>query len=267
MKIKRLFALIIVLGIVLAVAAFGSGGINNALASVINTVKADGPANSGSLVVSSQADTSGSLSSSAVQIVPAAELPARAPDTTGFFNKLEGSTLTLQYSIVVTGDMQDGGVVSGVGIIAAAGNGAPQSGVINLSEPVQSGTSSDLADLQTLIVTGEMDQSGAVSSIVVSSGIVSTVPGSASAISTADLDLPAAVIPDKIVVTEATKLYHDITEMNIPQGGSSQVIQQVLEAGSLDELTGQMMVTVWGHMDGEQFTADVIVYCNPMMPQ
>ena len=45
-----------------------------------------------------------------------------------------------------------------------------------------------------------------------------------------------------------------------------QSIQQVLEAGSLNGLTAaQSMVTVWGHQDGDQLVADVIVYQNPLL--
>ena len=68
----------------------------------------------------------------------------------------------------------------------------------------------------------------------------------------------------EIVVTTQTKLYKDVTMNQFdgppPQG---QKIQQVLEAGSADEVGQNSMITVWGKKTGDRFIADVLVYMPP----
>ena len=76
--------------------------------------------------------------------------------------------------------------------------------------------------------------------------------------------MPANTTPQKVVVTDATKIYHDVTPMGDLTAGGTQKIQQVLEAGSLDNLTEQTSLTVWGHMEGDQLIADVILYQTPI---
>lgn len=68
----------------------------------------------------------------------------------------------------------------------------------------------------------------------------------------------------EVVVTSQTKLYQDTTMQQFdgppPEG---QKIQQVLEAGSLDEVGQASMITVWGKKTGDRFIADVLVYSPP----
>ncbi len=67
-----------------------------------------------------------------------------------------------------------------------------------------------------------------------------------------------------VVVTNATTLYHDITQMNLNQGAPSGTIQQKVEPGSLAGISANSRVTVWGDQSGNQLTAKVLVYTDPM---
>ena len=66
------------------------------------------------------------------------------------------------------------------------------------------------------------------------------------------------------VVTTQTTLYRDVTLQQFdgpPPAGEK--IQQVLEPGSLDEISQDVMVTVWGNKTGDRIIADVLVYVPP----
>ena len=66
-----------------------------------------------------------------------------------------------------------------------------------------------------------------------------------------------------VVVTSDTTIYHDITQANFngqPPNGS---IQQKVEPGTLDSISTNGQVTVWGDQDGTQITAKVRVYTDP----
>jgi hypothetical protein len=70
----------------------------------------------------------------------------------------------------------------------------------------------------------------------------------------------------EVVVTTKTEVYRDTTmdQFNgkaLPNG--SPTIQQVLQAGSLDELGQDSMITVWGQKTGNRIIADVLVYTLP----
>jgi hypothetical protein len=278
MKIKRLFGLTIALSIVLAIAAFGSDGLKNLFTSKINPAQAaESSANMPVVLLDGNIDP-GSQTSYAVQFVPAPELPTRAPDVAGAIAVRDGSTLTLQSSFIVTTDMKDGAVFGGSALGTISGDSL-QSGVIIVSgstsssvdgsqpELAQPEAVSDPVDLQGIIVIGSGDQvlSAVVPSSAVSSGSVPAAPGEAIPADLTDLNMPFQAAPHKVVVTDATKIYQDVTPMGQLPADGNQTIQQVLETVSLDALTGQMMVTVWGHMDGEQFIADVIVYQNQFL--
>jgi hypothetical protein len=66
------------------------------------------------------------------------------------------------------------------------------------------------------------------------------------------------------VVTTQTTLHRDVTLQQFdgpPPAGEK--IQQVLEPGSLDEISEDVMVTVWGKKTGDRIIADVLVYVPP----
>ncbi len=260
MKIIRLLSLILIVGLVLVVAAFGSNGLKSLFTSQVNSVQA-----APSLPNSSSAPVV-----TTVNYVPAPEIPARAPDTLGFVTSRDGNILNLQNSITGGVDMFGTGPSSGVVVSAGSGSAISSSGVIVAgSEPsltfggqVQPGSSVGQDDKQTIIVTGQdktVTSSSAPASSDSMSGI-SVVASSSSPTDMTDMQLPERVAPQQVVVTDATKIYRDSTPRVDPAVNGSQTIHQTLEAGTLDALKEQVMVTVWGHMDNNQLVADVIVY-------
>lgn len=68
----------------------------------------------------------------------------------------------------------------------------------------------------------------------------------------------------EVVVTNDTVYYHDITRANLNEGAPSGTIQQKLEAGTLDGINANSRITVWGDQSGQQLTAKVLVYADPI---
>jgi hypothetical protein len=68
----------------------------------------------------------------------------------------------------------------------------------------------------------------------------------------------------EIVITNQTTIYKDVTmqQFNGPPP-SGQAIQEVLDAGSLDDIGQSSQITVWGKKTGDRFIADVLVYTPP----
>ena len=66
----------------------------------------------------------------------------------------------------------------------------------------------------------------------------------------------------EVVVTNATKIYNDITEEPHPSSGNV-IVQQVVEAGTLDDLNNNVLVAVWGRKNGDRIIADVISTMKP----
>lgn len=68
----------------------------------------------------------------------------------------------------------------------------------------------------------------------------------------------------EIIITSQTKVYKDVTMRQFdgppPEG---QKIQQVLEAGSPDDVGQSSMITVWGKKTGDRFIAEILVYSPP----
>jgi len=72
----------------------------------------------------------------------------------------------------------------------------------------------------------------------------------------------------EIVVTNETTIYRENTAFGGPpsvKSGETLTIQQTVEESTLDELTSQSMVTVWGRKSGDRIIAEVLVYSNPVM--
>ncbi len=68
----------------------------------------------------------------------------------------------------------------------------------------------------------------------------------------------------EVVVTNDTALYHDITRANLNEGAPGGTIQQKLEAGALNGINANSRITVWGDQSGQQLTARVLVYADPV---
>jgi hypothetical protein len=77
---------------------------------------------------------------------------------------------------------------------------------------------------------------------------------------------PKADGPKKeVVITGETTIYLENTKFPEPKPGEDQVVQQSVTAGSLDDLTSQSFVTVWGRKSGDRIIAEVIFISNPVM--
>ena len=70
----------------------------------------------------------------------------------------------------------------------------------------------------------------------------------------------------EVVTTGETTIYIETTEFGgPPTSGETVVLQQTVEEGSLDDLTSQSFVTVWGRKSGDRIIAEVLFISNPVM--
>jgi hypothetical protein len=77
---------------------------------------------------------------------------------------------------------------------------------------------------------------------------------------------PQANGPKKeVVVTNATTIYRENTDPGEPKAGQHLGIQQTVTQGSLDDLTSQSFVTVWGRKSGDRIIAEVVLISNPVI--
>jgi len=77
---------------------------------------------------------------------------------------------------------------------------------------------------------------------------------------------PKADGPKKeVVITTDTTIYLENTDLGEPKPGENKVIQQTVTEGSLDDLTSQSFVTVWGRKSGDRIIAEVLFISNPVM--
>ena len=75
-----------------------------------------------------------------------------------------------------------------------------------------------------------------------------------------DVDYDGPVI--EVVTTHDTQIYKDVTEIPEPSqlGSKTLHLQQVVEPGSLDDITDKQVVTVWGNTQGDRIIARVLLY-------
>jgi hypothetical protein len=69
----------------------------------------------------------------------------------------------------------------------------------------------------------------------------------------------------EVVITNETTIYLENTDLGEPKPGENKVIQQTVTEGSLDDLTSQSFVTVWGRKSGDRIIAEVLFISNPVM--
>ena len=67
----------------------------------------------------------------------------------------------------------------------------------------------------------------------------------------------------EVVIAADTVVYKDTTELN-PENPGAQV-QQTVELSTIDEITEQSSITVWGRKAGDRMIADVVVFSTPFM--
>lgn len=69
----------------------------------------------------------------------------------------------------------------------------------------------------------------------------------------------------EVIVTGDTTIYLENTKFPEPNPGENQVIQQSVTEGSLDDLTSDAFVTVWGRKSGDRIIAEVLFISKPVM--
>jgi hypothetical protein len=77
-----------------------------------------------------------------------------------------------------------------------------------------------------------------------------------------DLDSAPKV---EVVISNESIIYRETTEFGEPPSGEAETIQQTVEESTLDELTSQSMVAVWGRKSGDRIIAEVLFYSNPVI--
>lgn len=77
---------------------------------------------------------------------------------------------------------------------------------------------------------------------------------------------PQANGPKKeVVVTNDTTIYRENTDPGEPKPGQNIGVQQTVTKGSLDDLTSQSFVTVWGRKSGDRIIAETVLISNPVI--
>lgn len=70
----------------------------------------------------------------------------------------------------------------------------------------------------------------------------------------------------EVVITSETTIYIETTQPSgPPASGENVVLQQTVAEGSLDDLTSQSFVTVWGRKSGDRIIAEIMFISNPVM--
>jgi len=67
----------------------------------------------------------------------------------------------------------------------------------------------------------------------------------------------------EVVISNDTIIYRDSTELD-PED-PSKTVQQTVELGTIDDITPQSSITVWGRKAGDRIIADIIVFSSPFM--
>jgi len=67
----------------------------------------------------------------------------------------------------------------------------------------------------------------------------------------------------EVVVSADTQIYKETTELDPEDPGAE--VQQTVELSTIDEITEQSQVTVWGRKAGDRIIADVILFSTPFM--
>jgi hypothetical protein len=81
---------------------------------------------------------------------------------------------------------------------------------------------------------------------------------------------PGAKVDDsgpkvEVVVTGETIVYRETTEFGEKPPAEGETIQQTVAEGTLDDLTSQSFVTVWGRKSGDRVIAEVVFISTPVV--
>jgi len=70
----------------------------------------------------------------------------------------------------------------------------------------------------------------------------------------------------EVIISNETTIYLETTQPpSAPTAGETQVWQQTVAEGSLDDLTSQSFVTVWGRRTGDRVIAEILFISNPVV--
>jgi len=67
----------------------------------------------------------------------------------------------------------------------------------------------------------------------------------------------------EVAITSNTVIYKDATQLDPENPGAE--VQQTVELSTIDEITQQSSISVWGRKVGDRVIADVIVFSTPFM--
>lgn len=67
----------------------------------------------------------------------------------------------------------------------------------------------------------------------------------------------------EVVISADTVIYRETTQLDPENPGAK--VQQTVELSTIDEITEQSSITVWGRKAGDRIIADVIVFSTPFM--
>jgi hypothetical protein len=75
--------------------------------------------------------------------------------------------------------------------------------------------------------------------------------------------MEADYVGDKVevVISNDTTIYRDVTPMD--RENANKDVQQVLELSTIDAISPQSVITVWGRKAGDRILADVILFLSP----
>ncbi len=75
--------------------------------------------------------------------------------------------------------------------------------------------------------------------------------------------MEADYVGDKVevVISKDTTIYRDVTPMGAEN--AEREIQQVLELSTIDTISPQSVITVWGRKAGDRILADVVLFLSP----
>ena len=76
-----------------------------------------------------------------------------------------------------------------------------------------------------------------------------------------DADYDGAKV--EVVISNDTIIYRDTTELD-PENPSA-AVQQTVELGTIDDITPQSSITVWGRKAGDRIIADVVMFSSPFV--
>ena len=126
------------------------------------------------------------------------------------------------------------------------------------SQPDVVGLFAERKDKTIVIQSVPMDGGQGGGFVVVSGGEGEAVAGS-------PLDNGGPKV--EVVINNETRIYIETTQpLSVPPtSGETQVLQQTVDEGSLDDLTSQSFVNVWGRKSGDRIIAEVVLISNPIM--